>query len=90
MSPKACFLIVTAEEASPKCIGIVKAKDGESLADLQVHLEQKKVLKFNFQYWDRDECCRVAVPLESLNNIDRIVYIILTLDEEVLNLPSKW
>lgn len=46
---------LTDEGASPKCIGTMKAEDDESLADLRVRLEEKEVLKFEFQYWDVDE-----------------------------------
>jgi hypothetical protein len=58
------------EGASPKCIGTMKGEDGEYLADLRVHLEEKKVLNFEFQYWDPGECCRVATSLESLNGLE--------------------
>jgi hypothetical protein len=37
----------------------MKGEDGESLADLTMHLEEKKFLKFEFQYWDPYECCIV-------------------------------
>ena len=33
--------------------------DGESLVDLRVRLKENKVLKFEFQCWDLDECCRL-------------------------------
>ena len=36
--------------ASPKWIGTMKGEDGESLVDLRVRLEEKKVLKLKFQY----------------------------------------
>ena len=42
----------------------MKGDNGESLADLRVCLEENKVLKFEFQYWDIDECCRVATSLD--------------------------
>ena len=42
-----------------------KGEDGESLVDLRVRLEKLKVLKFEFQYWDRKQFFRVATGLES-------------------------
>ena len=36
------------EGAPPKCIGTIKGEDGESLANIKVHLEEFKVLKFGF------------------------------------------
>ena len=71
------------EGASPKCIGIMKREDGESLADLIVRLEEKKVLKFDFQYCDPSECCRVATNLESLSGLEDKIFMIPTLYEEV-------
>lgn len=76
---------VTHEGAPPKCIGTMKADVGESLADLRVRLEDKKVLNFPFQYWDPQECCRVAIIFESLNDVEDSVFMIPTLDEEVQN-----
>ena len=38
---------LTNEGGSPKCNGTMKGEDGESLADLRVRLEKKKI---NFQY----------------------------------------
>ena len=64
------------EGASPKCIRTMKGEDVESLADLRVRLEEKKVLKFEFQYWDLDKCCRVATNLKSLNVHDGKVFMI--------------
>ena len=40
--------MVTHEGASSKCIGTMKDEEGESLADLRVWLEEKKVLLFEF------------------------------------------
>jgi hypothetical protein len=74
---------LTDEGSSPKCIGTMKGEDGESLADLRVRLEEKKVLKFDFQYWDLDECYRVATSLESLNDLQDKVFMIPILYEEV-------
>lgn len=83
------LFILSGEEGAPKCIGTMKAEDGELLADLRVRLEEKKVLKFDYQYWDPDECCRVAVPLESLNDIEASVYMIPALDDEVPHVAFK-
>ena len=41
----------------------------------------KKVLDFHFQYWDAEECCRVAVALESLNDIEDSVFLIPIVDD---------
>ena len=54
---------LTDEGTSPKCIGTMKGEDEESLANLKMRLEEKKVLKFEFQYWDPNEGCRVATIL---------------------------
>ena len=40
--------IVTDKAALPKCIGTMKAEEGESLAHLRVRQEEKKVLKFEY------------------------------------------
>ena len=58
------------ERESSKCIGIVKGEDRESLAELRMCLEDQKILKFEFQFWDRDECCRVAINFESLDDLE--------------------
>lgn len=80
---------VADEVALPKCIGTMKAEEGESLADLRVRLEEKKVLKFEYQYWDPEELCRVAISLESLNDIGDSVYMIPALEDDVEDLASK-
>jgi len=79
----------TGEKASSKCIGTMKAGDGESLVDLKVQLEKKKVLKFYYKYWDPNECCRVEIPFESLNDIEPSVYMIPALNKEVSDPASK-
>ena len=38
------------EGASSKCIGTMKGEEGESLVDIRIQLEEKKVLPFEFQY----------------------------------------
>ena len=38
------------EDSPPKCIGTVKGEAGESLANLKLRFEQKKVLNFQFQF----------------------------------------
>lgn len=73
---------LTNEEATPKCIGTMKAEVGESLADRRLRFEEKQVLNFRFQFWDVQESCRVAVALESLNDIEHSVHVIPALDVE--------
>lgn len=80
---------VTHEGASSKCIGTMKDEEGEFLADLRVWVEEKKVLPFEFQYWNPEEYCRVAVSLESLNDIKDCVFKILALEDELQALTSK-
>jgi len=46
-------------------------------------------LNFNYQYWDCDERYQVVVPLESFNDVEGLVYMILALEEEVSYPPSK-
>ena len=77
------------EGASPKCIGTMKGEDGESLADLRVRLEEMKVLEFKFQYWDADECCKVATSLECLNGLEDNVFMIPTLYKEIQDWACK-
>lgn len=77
------------EGAPPKCIGTMKGEFGESLADLKLHLKDKKVLNFWFQYWDPEECCRVAIALESLNDIEESVFMIHTIVDNLGNFASK-
>jgi hypothetical protein len=43
---------LTDEGASSKCIETMKREDRESLVDPRVCLEEKRVLKFEFQYLD--------------------------------------
>ena len=69
------------EGAYPKCIETIKKEDGESLADLKACLEGKKALKFEFQYWDPYENCRVTTGLESFNDLEDKVFMIHNLYE---------
>ena len=80
---------LTDEGTAPKCIGTMKGEAGESLADLRLRLEEKKVLNFIFQYWDPQEDCRVVVALESLNDIEDSVFMIPAVDDHVQNSRSK-
>ena len=66
-----------------------EGEDGESLADLRVRLEENKVLKFDFQCWDPDECCRVATSLESFTDLEDKVFMIPALYEEVEDFACK-
>ena len=67
----------------------MKGEDEESLADLRVHLEEKIFLQFKFQYWDPNECCRLATSLESLNDLEDKVFMIHALYEKVEDLACK-
>lgn len=73
---------LTHESAPPKCIGTMKSDNGETLAALRVRLEEKKVFNFPYQYWHPQGSCRVAVALESLNDVEDNVFMIPFLDEE--------
>lgn len=73
---------LTDEDATPKCIGTMKAAMEESLADLRKQFEEKKVLNFTFQFWDAQECCRLSEGLESMNNIESSVFMIPAIQEE--------
>ena len=44
---------------------------------------KKLVLKFEFQYWDPDECCRVTTNFEPLNDLEDKSFMILVVYEEV-------
>lgn len=39
-------------------------------------LEEKKVIKFEVQHWDPNECYRITTNLESLNDFEDSVFII--------------
>ena len=67
----------------------MKGEGRESLIDLKARLEEKKVLKFEFQYWDPYGCCGVATSLESLNDLEAKVFMTLALYEEVEDLAFK-
>ena len=70
------------EEATPKCIGTMKSESGESLVDLRMRFEEKHILNFPFQFWNVKECCRVAMALESFNDIEDSVFMIWALEVE--------
>jgi len=82
--------ILTQEGSTLKDIGMMKGEDNESLSDLKFWLEEKKVLNFWFQYWDPQECCRVIVVLELLNDIEDIVFMIFVANDNVDNFASMW
>ena len=67
---------LTHEDLTPKCIGTIKGEAGESLADLRLHFEEKQVLHFPFQFRDVEDSYRVAVALESLNDIEDSIFLI--------------
>ena len=73
------------ESSPPKYIGTMKSDDGETLAELRVQLEEKKILNFPFQYWDPQGCCRMVVTLESLNDVEDSVFMILVSNQEEAN-----
>ena len=80
---------LTDEVAPPKCIETMNGKDGESLADLRVRLEECKFWKFIFQYWDPDECYRVTTNIESLNDLKDGVFMIHALYNKLEDLAWK-
>lgn len=61
----------------------MKADSSKTLHDLTVHLGEKQVLGYCFQFWDVQACCRVASYLESLNDIENNVFMITTSTEGV-------
>ena len=63
-------------------------EDGESFSNLSVCLEIK-YLKFELQYWNLYECCRVIANLESLNDLEDKVFMILALYKEIEDLAYK-
>ena len=81
--------ILIDEGTSPKCTRTMKGEDGESLADLRVRLEENDVLKFEFQYQDPDERCRVTTNLASLNDHEDKVFMIHSFYKEVEDLACK-
>jgi len=54
-----------------------------------VHLEEKKVLKIKFQYWDSYKYCRVAIGFEFVNDLEDNIFMIFVLYEEVEDLARK-
>ena len=49
----------------------------------------KEGLKFEYQYWDPVECCRVATNVQSLNDLEDNVFMISAHYEEVEDLACK-
>ena len=54
-----------------------------------MRLEEKKVLKFEVQHWDPNECYRITINLESLNNLEDSIFMIHVLYKGVEDLACK-
>jgi hypothetical protein len=76
MPTKVALYTLQSEASAPELEGPMGCCEGDTCADLCVHLEAAGVLDWSFQFWDYDQKCRIKNKMERLNPIGNNVYVI--------------
>ena len=66
----------------PKFYSKVKVLADETYASLRLRLEEKQALEWPFQFWDKEDCCRIRQKMEGLNDVVADVYVLPLCSED--------